>query len=449
MPKRILEPAKEIDVFDEADVIVVGSGPAGHSAAISAARAGAKKVILVERFNHLGGMPTGGFVLYVPSIGNPMNREYRIYGLQKEWKDRLGKYEYGLLTASPEEIGSKNPALQEKWKGYVGYLAQGDIDNCIYVDPDMLKIVLDQMIEDEGGKIVPYLECWGVGAIVEEGVIKGVIIESKEGRKALLGKVVIDATGDGDVAAFAGCGFDDTWDPRVRSANIAVCCRLGGVDFAKFMKYKASLDKDGLAALNKSCRQFSNMFCPLPTNRNEYTWINSAFAGSCMKIKDLNKANRSTRLDLPAFIENLHQYPGLENAYLVDLAPQTGTRGGRRIFCQHTMTEAEWASPIHHDDVVLVCGPYTQKTENPVWIPYRCMTPLQCDNILATGRCYSSTSKANDSANVIPHCIVLGQAAGIAAAIAVEDDVPTSKINIKKLHAKMREQDMFLPDEVE
>ena len=94
-------------------------------------------------------------------------------------------------------------------------------------------------------------------------------------------------------------------------------------------------------------------------------------------------------------------------------------------------------------------GPYTTKTDNPVWIPYRCLTPLQCENLLVAGRCYSSTSKANDSANVIPHCIVLGQAAGIAAAIAVEDGVTTGSVNIKKLHAQMRAQDMFLPDEVE
>ncbi len=448
MSKTICEPAKQIPVVDEADVIVVGSGPAGHSAALAASRAGAKKVILVERFNHMGGMPTGGFVLYVPSIGNPMNREYRIYGIQKEWKDRLSAYEHGLLTATPEEIGSKDPEVQKRWKAYVGFIAQGDIDNCFYVDPDMFKIVLDQMIADEGGRIVPYLECWGVAAIVEDGTIKGVIIESKEGRKALLGKIVIDATGDGDIAAFAGCDFESDWDPRSRSSKIAVCSRIGGIDFDKFMKYKASLDKEGLDALNKDCHRFNDMYCPLPTNRNEYAWVNSSYAGSCINIRDLNDANRETRRDLPAFIENLHKYPGLENAYLVDLAPQTGTRGSRRIKCRHTMTEEEWANPVHHEDVVLVTGPYTMKTENPVWIPYRCLTPLQCENLIVAGRCYSSTSRANDSANVIPHCIVLGQAAGIAAAIAIEDETQSSKISISKLHAYMRAQDMFLPDEV-
>ncbi len=449
MIKRYLEPAREIDVFDEGDIIVVGAGPAGHSAAIAASRAGAKKVILVERYNHLGGMPTGGFVLYVPSIGDPRSRDYRIYGLQKEWKERLSKYEFGILTATDEEIGSKDPAKQEKWKGYTGFLADGDIDNCFYVDPDTMKIVLDQMIEDEKGKIVTYSECWAVDAIVEDGTIKGVVIESKEGRKALMGKVVIDATGDGDIAYFAGCGYDDTWKTGNRSSNIAVCCRLGGVDYAKFMRYKASLDANGLAELTRKCREFTGMLKPLPTNRNDYTWINTLFPGSCLKIRDLNKATRTTRLGLHAYIEFLHQFPGLEKAYLVDLAPQTGTRGGRRIFCEHTLTDREWASPIHHKDVILITGAYTRKTDDPVWIPYRCMVPLQCDNLIVTGRAFSSTAQPNDDSNTIPHCIVFGQAAGIAAQIALEDGVLPRKIDIKRLHDEMRRQDMFVPEGVE
>ena len=449
MAAKYFEKAREIDVFDEGDVIVVGAGPAGHSAAIAASRAGAKRVLLVERFNHLGGMPTGGYVLYVPSIGDPRNREYRIYGLQREWKERLSKYEHGLLTASDEEIGSKDPEIQKKWKGYMGFVAEGDVDNCFFVDPDTMKIVLDQMIEDEKGKIVTFTECWATAAIVEDGVIKGVIIESKEGRKALLGKIVIDATGDGDIAAFAGCDFDDDWDPKLRSSNIAVCCRLGGVDYDRFAQYKGSLSPEKLAELTKQCREHLGMLKPLPTNRNEYSWINSMFPGSCMKVNDLTKATRTTRLGVYDYIEFIHQFPGMENAFLMDFAPQTGTRGARRIRCEHKLTDEEWRNPVHHGDVVLITGPYTRKTDNPVWIPYRCMVPTQCRNLLVTGRAYSSDCHVNDSANVIPHCVVLGQAAGIAAAIALEDNVETAKISIPKLHAEMRRQDMLVPEGAE
>ncbi len=442
--KTVTEPAKTIPVYDEVDVLVVGSGPAGHSAAMAAARAGVKRVGLMERFNHLGGMPTGGHVVYLPALGYDPD-PWRIWGIEKEWIDRLKVHDQCLLQAPEEEIGSTDPAIGHKWKSYFGFMFGPQLSNSTDVDPDMLKVVLDEMIEGEGGKITCYMQCWAVGAIVEDRTIKGVIFESKEGRKAILAKVVIDCTGDGDIGAFAGCGYDDTWDSRIRSSHLASCFRLGGVDFRKYAEYKANLSPKEVADNNAKFHKFASAYGPNACARNDQAWINTLADGSCLKIKDLTNHDRDMRLHMTQYLELVRQFPGMENAYLLDLAPQTGTRGGRRIFCEYTITEAEYDIPILHKDVVMVSSHYTTRTDVNVYFPYRVMVPLQVENLLISGRAYSSTARANDSANVIPHCIILGQAAGIAAAVAIEDGVNTRNINIGKLHEGMRAQDMYVP----
>lgn len=442
--KTVKEAAKTIPVYDEVDVLVVGSGPAGHSAAMAAARAGAKSVGLMERFNHLGGMPTGGHVVYLPTLGYAPD-PWRVWGIEKEWIERMRVHDQCLLQAPVEEQGSTDPVIVKKWKSYFGFVMGGRLENHTDVDPDMLKVVLDEMIEGEGGKIKCYMQCWAVDAIVENKTIKGVIFESKEGRKALLAKVVIDCTGDGDIGAFAGCGYDDTWDSKIRSSHLASCFRLGGVDFKKYAAYKAELTPKEIAENNAKFYKFSAAYGPNACSRNDQAWINTLADGSCLKIKDLSNHDRSMRLDMVKYLELVRTFPGMENAYVLDIAPQTGTRGGRRIFCEYTITEKEFDVPVLHKDVVMVSAAYTTRQESSVYFPYRCMVPLQVENLLVSGRAYSSTAVANDNANVIPHCIVLGQAAGIAAAIAVEDGIATRNVKTGKLHEAMKAQDMYVP----
>lgn len=444
--RTIHEPARETQIYDEVDVLVVGSGPAGHSAAMAASRAGVGRVGLVERFNHLGGMPTGGYVVYIPSLGYEPDI-WRIYGIQKEWVERLKAHGGDSLIQPPEEdVGSRDPQRIHHWKSYFGFIISGMVSNSIDADPDMLKVVLDEMIEDENGRIIPYMQCWGVDAVMDGDTIRGVVIESKEGRRAIMAKVVIDATGDGDIAAFAGCDYEDDWDPAIRSSNLASCFRLGGVDFRKYADFKADLSAEELNKLNRGFKAMHGAFGPNAMARNDQAWINTAWLGSCMKIADLTKHDRDMRLCMEDYLKYVRQFPGMENAYLLDMAPQSGTRGGRRILCEYTLTSEEFDAPVHHEDVVMVTGRYTDRLHAPAYVPYRTMVPKQAENLLVTGRAYSSTAKANDSANVIPHCVIMGQAAGIAAAIAIADGVKTRDISIAKLHEEMRRQDMYVPE---
>ena len=178
--KTVYEPARETDVFAEADVVVVGAGPAGVTAAIAAAREGAD-TMLIERYGSLGGMATGGLVLMI--------NQYPA-GQCQEWLDRLNK-----VGGAHDLSKTKEPGLLRR---------------ALMVDPELLKCILNDMALDAG--VRQLLHSWSTAAIVEKNIVKGVIFESKSGRHAIMGKVIIDATGDGDIFAFAGAEFDASLD---------------------------------------------------------------------------------------------------------------------------------------------------------------------------------------------------------------------------------------------
>ena len=206
--KTIYEAARETSVFAEADVVVVGAGPAGVTAAIAAAREGAD-TILMERYSSLGGMATGGLVLMI--------NQYPA-GQCQEWLDRLNK------------VGGAHNLSKTKEPGILRH--------AIMVDPELLKCILNDMALDAGVKQL--LHSWSAAAIVEKNVVTGVIFESKSGRQAIMGKVIIDATGDGDVFAFAGAEFDASLDKSYRSSDLAMVFRIGGIDFDKFADFRAA-----------------------------------------------------------------------------------------------------------------------------------------------------------------------------------------------------------------
>ncbi|WP_411679042.1 FAD-dependent oxidoreductase [Clostridium thailandense] len=446
MSKIVVEASKEVPVFDEADVLVIGSGPAGHSAAIAAARAGAKKVILVERYGHLGGMATGGFVILIPHLS--FGEKRMVMGLQQEWIDRMSKLPYGSLGPKKEETGSKDPMLLKKWAGYWGFVLNGSINYGAYLDPNQLKVVLDQMIEEEDNKIIPYLECWSVGAIMDGDTIKGVIIESKEGRRAILGKVVIDCTGDADICSFAGGAFDEDRDQSLRSANTASVYRLGGVDFRTFAEWKADNFQEWYSVHMTNMSKITGFkMSPHATPRNDQCWINNWLPRYCLDIKDLTETQMSVRRTMFEAIDYLKEkVPGFKNAYLIDIAPQTGTRGSRRIHGVYTLSKMDLDNTYEHEDTIGVVPPFNFNVcKTPTEIPYRVMVPVKIENLLVAGRSFSSTHEANDWSNLIPHCSTLGQAAGVAAAVSLEDNTNVRQVDIKKVQRILKNQNVYLP----
>ena len=219
--RTVTEPAREINVCCEADVVVVGGGPGGHSAAVAATRSGASTVLL-ERYGHLGGMATGGIVIQIPHM-SAGGREVQILGLTQEWLDRLDVIG-GSLHPRKEDIGSADKDLVKRWQRFWGNVRDGRIEQTAWVDPELLKCVLNDMVEEAGIKL--YLHSWGTKALVEGNRVIGVVFESKSGRRAVLGKIIIDATGDGDLLPSSGAEFDPALDRALRSSMLALVFRM-------------------------------------------------------------------------------------------------------------------------------------------------------------------------------------------------------------------------------
>ena len=242
--KTYLEAASELPIYDECDVLVVGGGAAGHSAAIAAARAGCEKVILMERFGYFGGDVTGGYVLMIPALS--WHSFNCVRGIQEEWFARLDKNAPGsYICPERDEVGQKDPFKLERWDLIHGCVCPEEgnpyLVRAPYYEPQQLKLEFDAMVE-ELPNIKVMIHCWGTKPIMDGDTIKGVIFESKEGRQAILAKVVIDATGDGDIYSKTGAsvfhGATKTTDVRAdRSGMTALVWRMGGVDYEAFARW--------------------------------------------------------------------------------------------------------------------------------------------------------------------------------------------------------------------
>ena len=283
--KTVSEPAREVRVCYEADVVVVGGGPGGHSAAVAAARNGAKTVLL-ERYGHLGGMATGGIVIQIPHMSDGGEKQ-QIAGLCQEWLDRLDVIG-GSLHPRKEDLGSTDKDLVARWRRYMGNVNKGRIEHTAWVDPELLKCVLNNMVEEAGVKL--FLHSWGAKAIAEEGCVKGVIFESKSGRQAVLGKVVIDGTGDGDLLPSAGAEYDGTLDRSLRSSMLALVFRLRNCDYQKLCDFREAEPKKYEELMKELARVAGTRLLPLPSPRNDVLWVNNWIPDlDCTKVEDLTK----------------------------------------------------------------------------------------------------------------------------------------------------------------
>ena len=445
MKEYIHEQAKEIEVFDHCDVVGGGAGPAGTAAAVSAARNGAGKVVLLERYGHLGGMATGGQVLFIPHLSE--GKQQMIAGIQQEWLDRLEKMPNGLIGPDRKDIGSTDPALIDKWRKYYGFVCDGWIWYGAYVDPEMLKIAMVNMVEDAG--VTVYCHAWGSEALMEGNRVIGVTFQSKEGRKAILAGKVIDCTGDGDIFASAGCAYEKEYSGDDRSYNVSVVFRLGNVDSEEFRNWKYDPNSHYRDKLAEYKKLFGYRISPFVTPMKDIMWVNNFVEGKdCCNVQDLTDTEMLIRRSLNEGIEWIREnVPGFKNAFLHDTAPQLGTRGSRRLNGTYRLTMDDIAQTIEHEDTIAIIPAHRRmKYKSPIELPYGVMLPADdVEDLLAAGRCFSSAHDANDHANLIPHCVALGEAAGAAAALALQSNTTFRNVDVKKVQQMLKKQGVYLP----
>lgn len=455
MSNVYVEPSRELTVEAECDILVVGGAAAGHSAAVAAARAGAKNIILLERYGYMGGDVTGGYVIMVPNL-SWYNKSF-VRGLQEEWFTRLDKIPGAVYAPSLDEIGNTDPALLHPWKSHQDCVSREGYGGCkpaclvrsVYFEPNQLKIELDKMLLEHKDAITVMCHSWGTRPIVENGTVKGVIYESKEGRKAILAKVVIDATGDGDLYRQTGTPFESMADQVTRANTTALVWRIGGINWDLFYQWRHTHPEE-MAALRQGLTRVAGFRClPIGSNQNDICWMNSWHANrDCSVVKDQTETEMNTRNTMRDVLEYLRQAVpvAFRNAYLYDIAPQLGTRISRRLKGEYVMTTADFAYAIEHDDVIAWHSTICQVNDcGPVEIPYRAILPKGVENLLCPGRHLSADGIAIDWLDLIPQCVGTGQAAGVAAAVAVADGTTVHNVNIRKVQDILVDQDVPLP----
>ena len=442
--KTIIEPSQELKVCRETEVLVVGGGPAGVAAAIAAARNGVDTT-LIERYNHLGGMATGGLVILIPHMSAGTN-EQEIAGICQEMVDRL---DAKGAARHPERklLGADDKELQNKMKHYQDFIVDGRVRMSVIVDPEILKCVLNEMIEEAGVKL--YLHSWGSRAIMDDYHVKGAIFESKSGRQAILSKSTIDTTGDGDIFASAGAEFDGFIDPNLRSGMVALVWRMGDVDYLTYSHFRHSEPKAFATVMDELHQVAGFRVLPLASHRDDQVWVNNWVPGRiCIDVDDITWTEVNVRKAMLKVHEILKKkMPGFEKSFVLDTASQLGTRASRRLIGEHVVTEKDVRSGIIFEDTIAMIPPFKEKTPTKA-VPYRSLVPIKVEDLIVAGRCFASDPFANDLMNLIPYCVAMGEAAGTAAAIALKDGVQPRKVDIKKVQKKLVEQGVWLPKEV-
>lgn len=459
-----VESSNTLPIYDECDILVVGGGAAGHSAAIAAARAGAKNIVIMERYGYMGGDATGGYVIMVPDL-SWYDKQF-VRGLQEEWFTRLEKIPNAVLAPRLDECGSDDPALLHRWGAIHDCVSRGtywakDKDGnvvtkdtkrlvrAVYFEPNQLKIEMDKMLVEHNDAIRVQYHSWGTKPVMEGNEIKGVIFESKEGRKVIMAKVVIDATGDGDLFMQAGAPFASLADAETRSNTTALVWRIGGIDWDVYYEWRLAHPQQS-QAINANLAKISGFRClPIASQQNDVCWMNNWHADKdCTNIKDMTKTEMDTRTTIREVLAYLKEACPIafRDAYLYDIAPQLGTRCSRRLKGEYIMTANDWAFAVKHDDVIAWHSTICQINDcGPVEIPYRAILPQNIENMLCPGRHLSADNVAIDWLNLIPQCVGTGQAAGVAAAVAVENGTNVRNVDIKKVQDILVEQDVPLP----
>ncbi len=455
--KNYAEPAREVPVIREVDVVVVGGGPGGCAAAVSAARNGAKTVLL-ERYGHLGGMATGGLVNIIPNLADIYGKQ-GIGGFCQEFIDRV-KARGGADYPPRESWGRPDAPLVGKYaKANMGHFYIRDNEKgervVLYtavIDPEVGKDELAVMAEEAGAELL--LHSWVVAPILEGNRVTGVLVENKAGRQALLAKVVIDATGDGDLLSFLPTETVEEMRPGSRIAQFGWVYWVCNVDLAKYDAFMESSPEKYRETVGKiSAEGGSAFFCRgLLEHQKGVVWVHRLI-GSLHQTEpeEMTYIDVGARHTAVKSWELMKKYmPGFEESFIMLSAPQLGTSGGRRIVGEYYLTEEDMDLDEPYDDTIAIF-PDNDRGESSLrhprtFVPYRALLPRGVEGLLVACRAFSADGEFSEFFNLIPHCMCFGQAAGAAAAIAVKAGLEVRDVPYGELREALIKGGAILPE---
>jgi 2-polyprenyl-6-methoxyphenol hydroxylase-like FAD-dependent oxidoreductase len=415
----ISEPQRNTPVKAETEVLVIGGGTAGVSAAVAAARNGAE-VILVERLGYLGGLATGGLIALLLTLDDGRGRQV-IGGLCQEITDRLQKRGAAHFP-SRNEWGSTDEKLiarNQQW-GLVWGHGPHRVRYSVAYDAEEFKFALNTMAEEAKARLL--FHCYACDAIVDGDRITGVTFQSKAGRFAILAKTVIDASGDGDIFTSAGATYE-------KEAVLPwLWFTMGGVENAE-----AAIEKGGW------------FFRTLGDGRVLLPW--GATERVARKIDatdpdDLSYAELACRRRVMEQVDSMRaEIPGFERAHICHIADQLGVTESRRLIGRHVLAHDEVDQPC--DDVIAITGNWT-KYESLYYIPYRSLLATQFANLIVAGRCISVDHRVHHATKEIPPCMATGEAAGVAAALSVRAGIEPAELDVKLIQNRLEGQGAIL-----
>ena len=419
------EAARRTRVHAMTEVLVVGGGTAGTAAAIAAARAGAQ-TMLVERYGALGGIATGGLVILLLTLDDGAGRQM-VRGLCQEITDRLAARGAALFPPAGE-WGSDDPALVEHYRrwGLVWGSGPHRVRYSVAYDPEELRFVLNEMVREAGVRML--FHAWGCEPVMQAAAagadaassnpqrITAVTFQGKQGRFAIRAQVVIDATGDGDLFAAAGCAFD------LERVLPWLWFRMGGVENVE----------QAIATGGWYFHTPGDGRVLLPWGASERV----SRKIDATDPEDLTFAEVECRRQVMAEVDRLRaEVPGFRRAHVCDVASQLGITESRRLLGDYVLRREDVDRTF--DDTIAVTGHWTKYGARYA-IPYRALRASKVANLLVAGRCISVDHRVHHATKEIPPCIATGEAAGTAAALAVRGGSTPAAIDVATLRDRLR-----------
>jgi hypothetical protein len=418
-----------IAVHRQCDVLVCGGGTAGVAAAVAAARNGAR-TILLERQGFCGGICVGALVHTLDGLRNCRdNSQFVVGGIGLELVRRMGAAN-GMATCD-------NPP------------------ECTTFDPESFKLTADTMLQEAGVEVLYHL--LAAGAVREEATVAAVLAAGKEGLWEIRARQVIDTSGDGDVATFAGADFEKHSQMQTMSMHFRIGGLPPGLAWDHFERESRRVVDAAYAA--GRVPKYGGPWI-IRIRDGEITANCTRLYGDGASTVDLSRAEREGRRDMISLLETLREGSSdFRNAFLLAAANQIGVRETRRISGDYRITAEDilttrpfndaialgsWPIDIHPADGRVGVHPHKEDPPQPYQIPLGCLLVRNFDNLLVAGRCISATHEAHGSTRVSGTAMALGQAAGTAAAMACSEASPPRRVAISRLQQRLLEQGTIL-----